>query len=164
MRDSWDLYFLKQAYLISERSTCIRRKVGALAVSNNHILATGYNGAPSGLEHCTAETCIRTKNNIPSGKELTSCKAVHAEQNVITQAAYHGISLKDSTLYCTTMPCSICAKMIINVGIEKIVISEFYEDKYALELLGEAKLNTVMYQMDNGTYTTIIYPDYIKGL
>ncbi|MCM8831651.1 MAG: cytidine/deoxycytidylate deaminase family protein [Candidatus Omnitrophica bacterium] len=139
-RPSWDEYFMKVAHLVSERSTCLRRKVGAVLVKDKQILATGYNGAPSGIVHCDVVGCLRQKLNIPSGQRHEICRGLHAEQNVLLQAARHGVSVKGSTLYITNTPCIICAKMIINAGIKDIVISNYYPDKMALEFLKEAKV------------------------
>jgi dCMP deaminase len=139
-RPSWDEYFIKAAYLVSERSTCLRRHVGAVLVKDKQILATGYNGAPSGIAHCEDTGCLRQKLNIPSGQRHEICRGLHAEQNVLLQAARHGVSVKESVLYITNAPCSICAKMIINAGIKEIVISGDYPDKMAIDFLKEAKV------------------------
>lgn len=139
-RPDWDTYFMEIAELVSKRSTCLRRKVGAVLVKEKRILATGYNGAPSGLSHCEEVGCIREKLNIPSGERHELCRGLHAEQNAILQSAYHGVSIKNSTLYITCHPCSVCAKMIINAGIKEIVIKEGYPDKMAEEILKEGKI------------------------
>ncbi|MGB9676988.1 MAG: deoxycytidylate deaminase [Candidatus Ratteibacteria bacterium] len=128
------------AQLISKRSTCLRRKVGAVLVKDKRILATGYNGAPTGLPHCEEVGCIREKLKIPSGERHELCRGLHAEQNAILQAAYHGVSIKGSKLYITCHPCSVCAKMIINAGIEEIIIKEGYPDKMAENILKEGKI------------------------
>ena len=143
-RPSWDEYFLSIAKLVATRSTCLRRNVGAVVVKNKQVLATGYNGAPSGIVHCEEVGCMREELQIPSGQRHELCRALHAEQNAFLQAARHGISLDGSTLYITTQPCSICAKMIINVGIEKIVIEGEYPDEMALEFLREAGVELVV--------------------
>lgn len=137
-RPSWDEYFLELAALVSRRRTCLRRSVGAVLVRDKKILATGYNGAPSGLEHCLDIGCLREKLKIPSGQRHELCRGLHAEQNVILQAALHGISTKGSTLYITNQPCVICAKMLINAGIKEIVTGGEYPDKMAREFLREA--------------------------
>lgn len=137
-RPSWDEYFIGIARLVSRRSTCLRRKVGALIVKDRRILATGYNGTPSGIKHCSQIGCIREKYKIPSGERHELCRGLHAEQNVLLQAALYGISLKDSVLYCTNQPCIICAKMLINAGIKEIIIADGYPDKLAEEFLKEA--------------------------
>lgn len=117
------------AFLVSERSTCKRRKVGAIAVLDNRILASGYNGAPKDLPHCLDIGCIREQKNILSGNQHELCRGIHAEMNLICQAAYFGISLKDSTIYCTTYPCSICGKLLANIGVNKVIYSEYYPDE-----------------------------------
>ncbi len=139
-RPSWDEYFLEMAHLVAKRSTCLRRSVGAVLVENKRILATGYNGAPSGLKHCVDIGCLRQKLNIPSGERHELCRALHAEQNALIQASLYGISVKESTLYATNQPCVICAKMLINAGIKEIVIASGYPDKMALGFLKEAKI------------------------
>ena len=134
-RPSWDAYFMQIAELTAKRSTCIRRKVGAVAVKNNKMLTTGYNGAPKKVEHCDSRGCYRQVNNIPSGSELAKCWAVHAEQNVIIQAAEQAVNLYGATLYSTVFPCSICAKMIINAGIQEVVVPDLnYPDELSLEI------------------------------
>ncbi len=137
-RPNWDEYFLKIAKLVSERSTCLRRRVGAILVKSKKILATGYNGAPTGIIHCDKAGCIRLKLNVPSGKRHELCRGLHAEQNSLLQAALHGISVKDAILYSTIQPCIICAKMLINAGIKEIVTSGKYPDKMAAKFLKEA--------------------------
>ncbi len=139
-RPTWDEYFLEMASLVAKRSTCLRRSVGAILVKDKRILATGYNGAPSGLKHCVDIGCLRQKLNIPSGERHELCRALHAEQNALIQASLYGISVKDSTLYATNQPCVICAKMLINAGIKEIVIVSGYPDKMAMEFLKEAKI------------------------
>lgn len=139
-RPSWDEYFISIAELVSKRSTCLRRNVGAIIVKDKRILATGYNGAPSKIDHCSQTGCIREKLKIPSGERHELCRGLHAEQNAFLQAALHGTSLKDSTIYSTTQPCIICAKMIINAGIKEVVIKGDYPDKMAKEFLNEAKI------------------------
>lgn len=139
-RPSWDEYFLEVAGLVSKRSTCLRRSVGAVLVKDKKILATGYNGAPSGVKHCIDIGCLREKLKIPSGQRHELCRGLHAEQNVILQAALHGISTKGSCLYVTNQPCMICAKMLINAGIGEIIISGGYPDEMAEKFLKEAKV------------------------
>jgi dCMP deaminase len=129
------------AELVSKRSTCLRRNVGAVLVKEKRILATGYNGAPSGIMHCNERGCIREKLKIPSGERHELCNGLHGEQNAFLQAALHGTSLKDSVLYSTTQPCIICAKMIINAGIKEVVIRGDYPDKMAKDFLREAKID-----------------------
>ncbi len=137
-RPNWDEYFLSIAELVSRRSTCLRRNVGALLIKDKRILATGYNGAPSGIEHCEITGCIREKLKVPSGERHELCRGLHAEQNALLQAALHGVSVKGATLYANTQPCIICAKMLINAGIEEIVISGSYPDNMAEDFLKEA--------------------------
>lgn len=137
-RPEWDEYFIKIAELVSTRSTCIRRSVGAVLVKEKRILATGYNGAPSGITHCGEIGCLREKMKIPSGERHELCRGLHAEQNAIIQAACYGISIKGSVLYITCHPCSVCAKMIINAGIKEIIIKDGYPDAISGDLLKEA--------------------------
>lgn len=137
-RPTWDEYFLELADLVSKRSTCLRRKVGSVLVKDKRILATGYNGAPSGLRHCIDTGCLRDKLKIPSGQRHELCRGLHAEQNVLLQAALHGIITKDSALYITNQPCIICTKMLINAGIREIIIGGDYPDKMAMDFLKEA--------------------------
>ena len=139
-RPDWDSYFMEIASIVSKRSTCTRRNVGALIVKNKRILATGYNGAPTGLRHCIDLGCMRERLKIASGERHELCRGLHGEQNAFLQAALHGTSLKDSVLYSTTQPCIICAKMIINAGIKEIVIRGDYPDKMSKDLLREAKI------------------------
>jgi len=146
IRPEWDEYFMAIAELVSSRSTCLRRKVGAVLVRDRRILATGYNGAPSGLAHCTKETCLREKRNIPSGSQQELCRGLHAEQNVIIQAALHGVSSKGSVLYCTHKPCALCAKMIINAGIIRIVYQNPYPDPLGDELVNQAGLEVCIFK------------------
>lgn len=132
--------------IVKTRSTCLRRQVGALVVRDKRILATGYNGAPMGCKHCAEIGCLRDKLNIPSGQRQELCRASHAEQNAIAQAAYSGTSIKGGTLYITHQPCSICAKMIINAGIVKVVFRGDYPDDLAMDLLQEAGIRVVKYE------------------
>ena len=136
-RPSYDAYFMEMAHVVSKRSTCLRRSVGALLVKDKHILSTGYNGAPKGFRHCAEVGCVREKLNVPSGERHELCRGLHAEQNAIIQAALHGVSTKGSTLYCTNHPCVICAKMIINAGIVRVVIRDGYRDELAAKMLKE---------------------------
>jgi len=125
-------------HLVSKRSTCLRRQVGAILVKDKKILATGYNGAPSKLNHCLDIGCLREKMGIPSGERHELCRGLHAEQNAIIQAAYHGVEIRGSTLYCTNHPCIICSKMIINAGIRRVVFEEGYADELAKKMLKES--------------------------
>lgn len=139
-RPDWDDYFMKITRLVSQRATCLRRQVGALLVKDHRILTTGYNGAPSGLRHCLDIGCLREKENVPSGQRHELCRALHAEQNAILQAALHGVSVKGAVLYCTHHPCSLCAKMLVNAGVTKIIYEKGYPDPLASEILVEARL------------------------
>jgi dCMP deaminase len=132
--------------LVKKRSTCLRRQVGALIVKDKRILATGYNGAPVGCKHCAEVGCLRDKLGIPSGQRHEICRAAHAEQNAIVQAAYSGTSVNGGTMYVTTQPCVLCAKLIINAGIKKIVFKGDYPDSLAMELLQEAGVRVVRYE------------------
>ena len=147
-RPSWDEYFMKAAFLICQRSTCLRRRVGAVLIKEKQILATGYNGAPRGVAHCDETGCLRQKLNIPSGQRHEICRGLHAEQNVILQAAAHGVSTKGSILFITNTPCSICAKMIINAGIIEVVVHDQYPDAMAQEFLKEAKIVLRIFTLD----------------
>ena len=137
-RPDSDEYFLKIAAVVAERSTCRRHHIGAIAVKDNHILATGYNGAASGLKDCLELGCLRDELNIPSGTRHEICRGIHAEQNVIIQAGLHGVSLKGSTIYCTHTPCILCAKMLVNARIKRYVSFGRYNDLGFIELFREA--------------------------
>ncbi len=140
-RPDWDHYFMQIAKVVASRSTCLRRHVGALLVIDKRILSTGYNGAPTGLKHCAEVGCLREKLKVPSGERHELCRGLHAEQNAIIQAAIHGVAIKGATLYCTHYPCSVCAKMLINAGIKKIILAENYPDKLAKEIFKEAGID-----------------------
>ncbi|MCM1985512.1 MULTISPECIES: deoxycytidylate deaminase [Methanococcoides] len=142
-RPSIDEYFLEIASVVSKRSTCLRNKVGAVIVRNKRILSTGYNGAPSNMEHCLEIGCIRQQNNIASGTRHEKCRAVHAEQNAIIQAALHGVGIGGATVYCTHQPCILCAKMIINSNITKVVYSTSYPDTDTQEFFDAAGVEMV---------------------
>lgn len=146
-RITWDEMFLQIAQIVAQRSTCLRRKVGAVLAQDNHLIATGYNGAASGLEHCLDVGCIREQMNIPSGERHELCRAVHSEQNVIIQAALHGRSTKGAVMYVTLQPCAICAKMIVNAGISMVVFpeGEFYPDSLALKTLTDGGVMVELY-------------------
>lgn len=145
MRPSWDEYFMEIVELIKTRSTCLRRQVGAVIVKDKRILATGYNGAPVGCKHCDEIGCLREKLNIPSGQRHELCRAIHAEQNAIVQAAYSGTSVNGATLYVTHQPCVLCAKLAINAGISRIVFKGEYPDELSMELLEEANIEVTRY-------------------
>ncbi|MDA3970372.1 MAG: cytidine/deoxycytidylate deaminase family protein [Desulfobulbaceae bacterium] len=142
-RPSWQEYFLNITKLVAERSTCTRRKVGAILVRDKRVISTGYNGVPAGITHCDAVGCLRDKLQVPSGERHELCRGLHAEQNAIIQASTHGVSIQGCTLYCTNMPCSICSKMLINAGIIKIYYGEGYTDLLADEMLTEAGIEVV---------------------
>lgn len=137
-RPSWDEYFMDITRLVARRSTCLRRQVGAVLVKQKNILATGYNGTPTGITHCDVTGCLREQLQVPSGERHELCRGLHAEQNAIIQAARHGVNIADSTLYCTNSPCIICTKMLINAGIRKVFYLEGYSDQLSMQMLGEA--------------------------
>ncbi|MFO7152781.1 MAG: cytidine/deoxycytidylate deaminase family protein [Bacillota bacterium] len=145
-RPPWDDYFMEIARVVAKRSTCLRRSVGAVVVLEKRILTTGYNGAPTGLAHCLEIGCLREKMGVPSGERHELCRGLHAEQNAIIQAAVWGISIKGATLYVTCQPCALCAKMLINAGIKKIVYEGEYPDELSMELLKEAGIEVVKYR------------------
>lgn len=147
MRPDWDQYFMEMAEIAKTRSTCCRRQVGAVIVKNKRMLSTGYNGAPSGTAHCLDIGCMRQNLNIPSGQRHELCRGLHAEQNAIIQAAYHGVSIEGATLYVTLQPCILCAKMAINAGIRKIIFKGSYPDDLSMDMLKEAKIEIL--QFDN---------------
>jgi dCMP deaminase len=143
-RPSWDEYFMEMAEITAKRSTCLRRNVGAVIVQDRHVMSAGYNGAPRGITHCAERGgCLREKLGVPSGERHELCMALHAEQNAIIQAASLGQSIEGATIYITHQPCIICAKMIINAGIKKIIVKEGYPDNLAVEILAEAGLKIV---------------------
>lgn len=142
-RISWEEYFMNIAELIAKRSTCLRRKVGAVMVKDKRILSTGYNGAPKGVKHCEEVGCLRERLGILSGDRQELCRGVHAEQNAIIQAALYGVSILGATLFCTHLPCFICAKMLVNVGIEKIYYKQEYRDDWAKGLFGDVGIVVV---------------------
>ena len=148
-RPTWDEYFMGIADLTAKRSTCLRRNVGAVIVQDRHIVATGYNGAPRGIDHCAQRGgCLREELGIPSGERHELCRALHAEQNAIIQAATFGHSIEGGTIYITHAPCVICSKMIINAGIKKIIVGAEYPDEFSAEILGEAGLKIVSLNQD----------------
>jgi dCMP deaminase len=137
-RPSWDEYFLHIASVVAHRSTCLRRKVGAALVLEKRILATGYNGAPSGLAHCSVVGCLREQFGVPSGERHELCRGLHAEENAMLQAARYGIRIEGASLYSTHVPCVLCTKMLINCGIRRIVAQHEYPDELAQQMLNEA--------------------------
>ena len=146
-RPSKDAYYLDIAAMVARRSTCIRRQYGAVIVKNDEIIATGYNGAPAGIRTCVERgECMRKKQGIASGTRHELCYAIHAEQNAIIQAAKLGVSIQDATLYCTHQPCVICAKMIVNSGISRVVYREGYPDEFARQMLLEGGVKLEKYE------------------
>lgn len=137
-RPSWDEYFMSITELVAQRSTCIRRRVGAILVRDRRIISTGYNGAPTNVPHCLDVGCLRKEKGIPSGERHELCRGLHAEQNSIIQAALHGVSVEGATLYCTNMPCAICTKMIINSRIECVYYKDGYADSLSSRMMSEA--------------------------
>lgn len=147
-RPSWDEYFLRITMEVAKRSTCLRRQVGALLVMDKHILTTGYNGAPSGLQHCLEIGCLREQLKVPPGERHELCRGLHAEMNALLQAAHYGIKISGATLYSTTYPCSLCAKMLVNAGIKRIVTLTDYPDALAKEILSMANIKVEIVMLD----------------
>lgn len=149
-RPGWDVYFMKIATLVASRSTCVRRRVGAVIVLEKRLLTTGYNGAPRGVPHCfdLPGGCLRASRGIPSGERQELCRGLHAEQNAILQAAAFGVSLKDADCYCTHQPCVTCAKMLINAGIKRIFFHGSYPDELSLEILREGGVTLTHIELD----------------
>lgn len=150
-RPTWDEYFMQMAQVVAGRSTCLRRQVGAVIVKDKQILSTGYNGSPSGLTHCVQAGCLRQKLGIPSGERTEICRAVHAEQNALVQAAKHGVAISGADIYTTLQPCVLCTKLIINAGIKRVFYANTYPDKLALEMATEANLELVHLIPNDGT-------------
>lgn len=144
-RPSWDEYFMTLAEEVATRTTCLRRAVGAVIVKDRRILATGYNGVPSGLRHCSETGCLRQKLGVPSGQRHEICRGLHAEQNAIIQAARYGIDISGACIYITTQPCVVCAKMLINAGITEVIYQNPYDDDLSQELLAEAGMKMRVY-------------------
>lgn len=142
-RPSWDSYFLQLAFVVAGRSTCLRRQVGAVMVKEKQILSTGYNGSPSGLLHCDEVGCLRQNLGVPSGERHEICRAVHAEQNALVQAAKHGVAINGADLYVTHQPCVLCTKLLINAGIQRVVYTHAYPDQLAVDMAREAGLEFV---------------------
>jgi dCMP deaminase len=139
-RMSYDEYFMEIAKIVSKRSTCLRRNVGAVIVKDKHILSTGYNGAPKGFRHCSEVGCLREKLGIKSGERHELCRGLHAEQNAIIQAAVFGVAIRDASIYVTDFPCSVCAKMLVNAGIKELIYLNDYPDEFAEKILEESKI------------------------
>lgn len=156
-RPDWDEYFMAIAHVVATRSSCNRRQVAAVIVKDNRIISTGYNGTPRGIKNCNEGGCRRCNSDVPSGKSLDECLCSHAEENAITQAAYHGISVKGATLYTTYSPCLMCAKMIINSGIAKVIYNEPYATSNGISLLIQAGIPTISFDCDKDSLTANIY-------
>jgi dCMP deaminase len=137
-RPDWEDYFMEIARVVSTRSSCLRRRVGAVLVKNRQILATGYNGVPRGIRHCSERGCLRDELGIPSGEHHELCRGLHAEQNAIIQAAYHGVAINGAELYCTHQPCVLCAKMLVNAEVGAVYFQGAYPDALAMEVFEEA--------------------------
>ena len=148
-RPSWDSYFMQLAQVVAGRSTCLRRQVGAVIVKDRQILSTGYNGSPSGLIHCDEIGCLRQSLNVPSGERMEICRAVHAEQNALIQAAKHGVAIAGADLYCTHQPCVQCTKMLINAGIRRVVYIHPYFDSLADVMARESNLELILLAEDD---------------
>lgn len=146
-RPSWDSYFMQLAFVVAGRSTCLRRQVGAVMVKDKQILSTGYNGTPSGLLHCDEVGCLRQNLKVPSGERHEICRAVHAEQNALVQAAKHGVAIYAADLYVTHQPCVLCTKLLINAGIQRVVYTHSYPDQLAVAMASEAGLELVQLAM-----------------
>jgi dCMP deaminase len=157
-RPDWDRYFMEIAELVSRRSTCLSRHVGAVVVKDRRILSTGYNGSPRGLPHCLDIGCLRRDLGIPSGQQLELCRGSHGEENAIVQAASYGIPLNGAEIYCTHQPCLTCTKMIINAGIKRVVFEGEYPHPMSIEFLHEAGIRVEKYDRDKG-YTTRVEDD-----
>ena len=159
-RPNWDEYFMSMAFLIATRSTCLRRKVGAVLVRDRRILATGYNGAPSGFPHCEDNGCLREELNIPSGERQEICWGIHAEQNAIVQAAIFGVSTQGSILYCTTKPCITCAKILANAGVVKVYAAEEYPDEFSDRLLEQLEIPVIFMTKPDMSFLLDIEVDF----
>lgn len=145
-RPSWDDYFLEIARVVSTRSTCLRRKVGAVVVLERRLLTTGYNGTPVGLRHCAETGCLREQLQVPAGERHELCRGLHAEQNAVIQAAIHGVAIKGASVYCTHYPCVVCAKILVNAGITALVAGSDYPDLLAKEIFEEAAVSVILRQ------------------
>jgi dCMP deaminase len=148
-RPGWDSYFMEIARIVAKRSTCLRRNVGAVVVKDRRILSTGYNGAPMGLTHCLDSGCLRERLNIAPGERHELCRGLHAEQNAIIQAAYHGVCINGADIYSTHLPCAICAKMIINAGIMRVLYLDGYPDTLTIELVRESRIGLIKVDMES---------------
>ncbi len=146
-RPTWDQYFMRMAFLAASRSNCTRRKVGAVIVKDKNVLATGYNGPPSGTVHCDVVGCIRDELDVPSGERHELCRGLHAEQNAIIQAAVHGVSIKDAVIYVTTHPCVVCSKMLMNAQIREIIYAQGYPDELSELMLLESDIKKRRFEL-----------------
>ena len=155
-RPDIDEYFLKIASVVAERSTCLRHHVGAVAVRNKHILSTGYNGAAAGLKDCLELGCLRDEMNVESGTRHEICRSIHAEQNVIIQAALHGVTLEGATVYCTHSPCVLCSKMLVNARIKRFVTYGSYADDSFRDLFQEAGIEFELHQKPPSKITYLL--------
>ncbi len=149
-RPTWDQYFMRMAFLAASRSNCTRRKVGAVIVKDKNVLATGYNGPPSGTVHCDVVGCIRDELDVPSGERHELCRGLHAEQNAIIQAAVHGVSIKDAVIYVTTHPCVVCSKMLMNAQIREIIYAQGYPDELSELMLLESNIKKRRFELPEG--------------
>ena len=156
-RPSWDEYFMAIAHVVATRSNCRRRQVAAVIVKDNRIISTGYNGTPKGIKNCNEGGCRRCNSDVPSGHSLDECLCSHAEENAITQAAFHGISVKGATLYTTFSPCLMCAKMIINSGITEVIFNEPYSKDNGLWILMKAGIPAISFDCGTDSITSKIY-------
>lgn len=147
-RPSWDEYFMTLANEVATRTTCMRRGVGAVIVKDKRILATGYNGAPSGVRHCIETGCLREQLGVPSGQRHEICRGLHAEQNAIVQAARYGIDISGASIYINTQPCVVCAKMLINAGIREVIYENPYPDELSMQMLEEAGVKLRVFKRD----------------
>ncbi|MEG0476306.1 MAG: cytidine/deoxycytidylate deaminase family protein [Raoultibacter sp.] len=148
-RPSWDEYFMKLATEVASRTTCLRRAVGAVIVKDRRILSTGYNGVPTGIRHCAEVGCLRQQLGVPSGQRHEICRGLHAEQNAIIQAARYGTNIEGASIYITTQPCIVCAKMIINAGITEIVYQNPYPDELSQDMLAESGITLRVFSPEN---------------
>ncbi|KJE48813.1 MULTISPECIES: cytidine/deoxycytidylate deaminase family protein [Acidiplasma] len=160
-RPTWDEYFMRMAYLAASRSNCTRRKVGAVIVRDNQVLATGYNGPPTHTVNCDVVGCIRDEMGIPSGERHELCRGLHAEQNAIIEAAVNGVSIKGAKIYVTTHPCVVCSKMIMNAGLTEIIYAEGYPDDLAKLMLLESNIKIREFRLPDSDIENIIGTFYI---
>lgn len=161
-RPTWDQYFMRMAFLAASRANCTRRKVGAVIVKDKNVLATGYNGPPSGTVHCDEVGCIRDDLNVPSGERHELCRGLHAEQNAIIQAAVHGVSISGATIYITTHPCIVCSKMVMNSQIKEIVYAQGYPDELAELMLLESSIKKRRFELPEEETKAMLGEFYAK--